>query len=148
MVLWVVSNLVTQTKQNPEKLTKNCLACPVIKCPSCPHPPSLPGRRSQPGSAFSSWLTGKFSSRSIWLAGSLRRQLCWQLLLSLSCARAEDTPLRLASPWQVTLGVRVGSQLGMGCTSAHTQPAPAAPKAQGCESQQSPARASGELGVF
>lgn len=71
------------------------LACWVIKYPSCPPPPSLPGWRSQPGSAFGNWHTGHFSSRSIWRAGRLPRQLCWQLLLSLSCAGAEDTPLGL-----------------------------------------------------
>lgn len=67
----------------------------MIKYPSCPPPLSLPGWRSQPGSAFGNWHTGHFSSRSIWRAGRLPRQLCWQLLLSLSCAGAEDTPLGL-----------------------------------------------------
>ena len=80
------------------------LACWVIKHPSCPHRPSLPGWRSQPGSAFGSWREGGFSSRSIWLAGRLPRQLCWQLPLSLPCARAEDTPPALPplqEPWPV-----------------------------------------------
>lgn len=89
----------------------------MITCPSRPHPPSLPGWRSQPSNAFGSWRTGKFSSRSIWPAGRLPRQPCRQLLLSLSSAGAEDAPLARPPLEEPCPGACVGPRHGTGCTS-------------------------------
>lgn len=90
MFLSFVSNLVYQNNNYNNRTKKIYLDCWVIKCPSCSHPPSLPGWRSQPVSAFGSWHAGRFSSRSIWLAGRIPRQWCWQLPLGLASAGAED----------------------------------------------------------
>lgn len=119
-----VSSLVYQNNNNNKKIYPDCW---VIKCPSCSHPPSLPGWRSQPVSAFSNWHKGKFSSRSIWLTGRLPRQWCWQLPPSLARAVAEDTllgqcPLEQLCP--------PGPWHSLGCTRAHPEPAPAAPEQQ------------------
>lgn len=124
-----VSNLFYQNNNNNNKNAQKNVDYGVIKCPSCSHPPSLPGWRSQPVSAFGNWHSGRFSSRSIWLAGRLPRQWCWQLPLSLASAGAEDTlldsvPLSSSVPW------------GPGTARAHPEPALCP---QSCKPQQSPA---------
>lgn len=121
-ILSFVSNLVYQNNNNNNNIYPECW---VIKCPSCSHPPSLPGWRSQPVSAFSNWHKGKFSSRSIWLAGRLPRQWCWQLPPSLARAGAEDAA-GTVSPEQPCAP---GPWHSLGCTRAHPEPAPAAPRA-------------------